>query len=134
MKKLLIAGCMLALASLCHAQDISGAWNGPVQTGKKDPLFIVFTIEEHDGVYSTRIDIPRQRLTGLQPKETHFEHGQLFVDASNLGFTYQGQFMADSQQIVGSFTEGPNQLALILKKGSYRVSQNANRPQEPVRP
>ena len=134
MKKLLLASCMLALATLCLAQDITGIWNGPIQTGKKDPLVIVFSIEERGGVYTTRIDIPGQRLTGLQPKETHFENDRLFVDASNLGFTYQGQYIKDSQQIAGSFTEGPNQLALVLKKGSYIAPQTANRPQEPIRP
>lgn len=134
MKKLLIASYMLALATLCPAQDITGTWNGPVQTGKKDPLVIVFTIEEHGGVYTTRIDIPGQRLTGLQPKETHFENSRLLVNASNLGFTYQGQFNRDSMQFVGSFTEGANQLPLVLKKGSFTPQQPANRPQEPIRP
>ncbi|MEO8516897.1 MAG: alpha/beta fold hydrolase [Flavobacterium sp.] len=119
--------------SLC-AQNISGKWIGPIESGKKEPVVFNFTFEKTAENYTTTIDIPVLRVSGLKPKTTTFSNGIVFVDGSNLGFTFQGTFKPNTQQIDGIFTEGVNALPLTLKRSDIQTTDTSKRPQEPVKP
>jgi uncharacterized protein len=133
MKKILLITIAIAQFMTCLSQDISGKWSGAIK-GQKEQTVFIFQIEKHGQGYTTVIDIPTNRLVGLKPKETTFANGELLVDASNLGFKYQGKFIQNSLQIDGFFEEGVNKLPLNLSKEAVMPEKTYNRPQEPIRP
>lgn len=133
MKNILLITISISQFMTCLSQDISGEWSGAVK-GQKQQTVFVFQIEKHGKDYTTVIDIPTNRLVGLKPKETSLTNGELLVDASNLGFKYQGKFIQNSLQIEGFFEEGANKLPLNLSKEIVMPEKTYNRLQEPVRP
>jgi pimeloyl-ACP methyl ester carboxylesterase len=132
--KQIITRLILLFSIISSAQDISGKWSGIIESGKSDPVIFNFTFERSGEEYLTIIDIPAMRVASLKPKKTFFSKEALIVDGSNLGFTYRGTFKNDSQQIEGTFTEGMNAMALILKKVQIETQNTFKRPQEPVKP
>jgi pimeloyl-ACP methyl ester carboxylesterase len=134
MKKVYILVLAQLWAFTSFAQVIIGKWSGEIESGKKDPVVFVFTIEKIGEAYKTTIDIPAMRAVGLKPKETSFSNDTLFVNGSNLGFTYKGIFIHNTGQIQGTFTEGVNALPLSLKKEEIKIEPTFKRPQEPVKP
>lgn len=134
--KQIITQIILLFSIITYAQDISGKWNGIIESGKKEPVVFNFNFEKTGQNYATTIDIPAMRVANLKPKETIFSNEEVIVNGANLGFKYQGKFNKDLQQIEGTFTEGINSLPLILKKTPTPTeTQNKfRRPQEPLKP
>jgi len=118
-----------------YAQDISGNWAGQVQLGSDKKLEFIFYITKDGGNYTTVIDIPTNRVTGLKPKATTFTDNNLLVDGSNLGIKYEGVFDSTIQKFKGEFSEGQNKIPLNLEKlkGKLKTTK-VNRPQEPNKP
>jgi hypothetical protein len=117
------------------AQDIEGTWQGnlEVQPGKK--MLFIFNISESEKELITKLDIPSQDLKQLQPKSTTFVDGNLMIDASNLGFKFNGKWDNTSGEIEGTFQEGLNTVPLILNKEEVVKQVNIpKRPQEPTKP
>ncbi|CAM4124586.1 alpha/beta hydrolase family protein [Gillisia limnaea] len=133
MKKLLIIATFLILPFLGISQDIRGAWNGnlEVQAGRK--ILFIFKISGNENQLTTEIAIPSQGVKGLQSQSTSFEDGVLLIDASNLGFKFNGKWNVTSSTIEGSFQEGVNTVPLVLTKEAI-LEVKPNRPQEPIKP
>ena len=134
MKKIIIITFILLFSIAGFSQDIEGSWNGKAESGKSGPVIFNFRIQKNGENYITIIDIPSIRVANLKPKQTTFTNGELLVDGSNLGFTFQGKLRQDSQQIEGTFTEGVNALPLQLIKSAIKIENTFSRPQEPVKP
>ena len=132
--KQIITILMLLFSTASFSQEISGQWSGTIESKKSDPVVFNFAIEKKGATYTTTIDIPALRVTTLKPKETTFSNNALIVDGLNVGFTYQGTFNQNLQQIEGTFTEGINALPLVLKKVEIKTENSFRRPQEPVKP
>lgn len=134
MKKISVLVLTQLLAFTSFAQIIIGKWSGEIESGKKDPVVFIFSIEKSGETYKTTIDIPAMRVVGLKPKETSFYNDSLFVNGSNLGFTYKGIFIQNTRQIKGTFKEGVNALPLVLKQEEIKIESTFKRPQEPIKP
>lgn len=133
MKKLLIIVAFLTLPFLGISQDVTGTWHGnlEVQAGRK--MLFIFQISGNESKLTTEIAIPSQGAKGLQSQSTTFADGVLIVDASDLGFKFNGKWNVASRTIEGSFQEGVNIVPLVLTKESI-VEVKPNRPQEPIKP
>lgn len=133
MKKIVVTLIFALISTSIFSQKIDGIWNGnlEVQAGRK--IVFIFQISKTDEVLNTEIAIPSQGVKGLMSKSTTFEDGKLFIDASNLGFKYNGKWNAFSSTIDGTFQEGVNAVPLILTREAI-LEVKLNRPQEPVKP
>jgi hypothetical protein len=133
MKKLFIIVALVTLPFLGFSQEIEGIWNGnlEVQAGRK--MLFIFQISKSENQLTTEIAIPSQGAKGLQSHATTFKDGVLLVDASNLGFKFNGTWNATARTIEGSFQEGVNTVPLVLTKETI-VEVKPNRPQEPIKP
>lgn len=117
------------------AQNIEGIWQGnlEVQSGKN--MLFIFKISESDKSHFTKLDIPSQGLMNLQPASTTFLDNNLIINASNLGFKFDGILNEESGEIKGTFQEGLNSVPLILiKKIKVEQIETPKRPQEPSKP
>jgi uncharacterized protein len=133
MKKITTILCVLLLSSTGFSQAIEGTWNGnlEVQAGRK--MMFIFQISKTADKLETEIAIPSQGVKGIKPAKTTFEEGVLFIDASNVGFKYNGKWNASLGTIEGTFQEGINSVPLNLTKETIKEVK-LNRPQEPIKP
>lgn len=133
MKKIAAILSILLISSLGFSQEIEGTWNGnlEVQSGRK--MLFIFQISKTADKLETEISIPSQGVKGIKPAKTTFEEGVLFIDASNVGFNYNGKWNDALEIIEGTFQEGVNTVPLILTKEPVEEVK-LNRPQEPIKP
>ena len=122
---------ILSIVSV-YSQDISGDWSGTTKRGDKEITF-VFNIEQENSKYSSTMNVPTFRISGIKPSTTSFTNGTLIIDGSNVGMNYEGVFNNEAQQFEGIYKEGGVELVLNLKKGAVKI-EDARRPQEPVKP
>tara|TARA_R110002049_G_scaffold212324_1_gene383319 strand:+ start:154 stop:1548 length:1395 start_codon:yes stop_codon:yes gene_type:complete len=133
MKTITITILLIILAiTSALSQDITGDWSGKTKRGDKEITF-VFNIEQENSMYSTTMNVPTFRVSGIKPSVTTFTNGKLVIDGSNVGMNYIGVFNKDTQQFEGTYKEGGVELVLNLKKGAVKIA-DSRRPQEPVKP
>ena len=113
-------------------QEISGDWSGTTKRGDKLITF-VFEIKQENSIYSTTMNVPTFRVSGIKPTITTFTEGKLIIDGSNVGMNYEGVFNNETQQFEGTYKEGGIVLELNLKKGTVKIA-DSRRHQEPVKP
>ncbi len=125
MKKSISTFLILFFSFAAFAQDISGKWSGMIETGQTEQVYFNFNFVKAGNNYTTDIEIPARKITGLKPKETHIANGALVVDGANLGFKYEGKLLQDNQQIDGTFIEGEYTFRLVLKRSEAKIESTA---------
>lgn len=126
---------LIMLSSLIgFSQDITGKWSGNIEVGEDKKINFIFSIVKNDSSYKTTLDIPSQRVTGIQAVTTHLEKEDLVIDVSNIGMMYKGHYDIKNEQIEGTVTEGANSFPLILNKRIVPTVSIKKRPQEPTEP
>ncbi len=115
------------------SQDLSGVWHGITKTPDNKEITFVFRFEKNGETYNTTLAVPTFDVSGIKPKSTSLQDGNLTVDGSELGLKYEGVWNETTNQIEGSYTEGGTVLSLVLIKGNPKMA-TLNRPQEPVKP
>lgn len=133
MKKIAAILILLLISSSGFSQELEGIWNGnlEVQSGRK--LLFIFQITKTADKLESEIAIPSQGVKGIKTTMTTYKDGSLFIDASNVGFKYNGKWNASTGTIEGTFQEGVNAVPLVLTKEAVEVVK-LNRPQEPTKP
>ena len=121
----------LCFANSLFAQNITGTWNGMLEVqGMK--LRVVFHVEKTDDGLSATMDSPDQGATGLPTDKTVFADGQLTIEASQMGMSYQGKLSDDGQTIDGEFKQGGMALPLKLGREEMEKAEAKPRPQDPT--
>lgn len=114
-----------------HAQQISGVWNGALQTpGGK--LNVVFNISREADVYRATMDIPAQNVKGLKASSVVLEDKKLTIGIDMIRSVYVGEVVSDST-INGEWQQSGLKLPLNLAKGEA-IKVVLNRPQTPKLP
>jgi len=122
---------ILSIVSL-YSQNISGDWSGKAERGDKEITF-VFNIKQEGANYSSVMNVPTFRISGIKTSATTFTNGTLQIDGSNVGMSYVAEFNNELQQFEGTYKEGGIEMTLNLKKGAVEIADQP-RPQEPVKP
>lgn len=125
MKKLVSIFLSLFFSFAAFTQDISGKWSGMIETGQTEKVYFNFNFVKAGNNYTTDIEIPARKITGLKPKETHIANGTLLVNGANLGFKYEGKLIQNYQQIDGTFIEGEYTFRLVLERSEAKMESTA---------
>ncbi|WP_051931269.1 hypothetical protein [Gillisia sp. Hel_I_29] len=91
------------LVNNLFAQDLEGIWQGNLEVQPGKTMLFVFKISESNESFFTKLDIPSQGLKDLQPAFTTFLDNNLIINASNLGFKFDGVLNKESGEIIGPF-------------------------------
>jgi len=121
-----------ALGSELSAQNLEGTWQADLEVQPGKTLLLIFHITRPDDKLITTIDIPSQGLKELQPLATRVTQNDFVIDASNLGFKFNGIWEQQSNTISGTFREGLKSKPLILIQKD--TVETPKRPQEPIKP
>ena len=123
------------LTTNLFAQDIEGTWQGNLEVQPGKTMLFIFNFSKNKEGLITRLDIPSQGLKELQPASTTFSENNLIIDASNLGFKFDGKWDVKSGEIKGTFQEGLNSVVLnLVKEEIVKLVETPKRPQEPSKP
>jgi len=132
MKRLIGLMVTMAITNFLYAQSFTGSWYGILEVpGSK--LRINFHVKEAGTGFITTMDSPDQGANGLPTDKTTVQGKEISIEASKLGLTYRGSFDPESNELKGTFTQGPGSIPLNLsrtKKSTEKVM--VKRPQEPV--
>jgi pimeloyl-ACP methyl ester carboxylesterase len=134
MKKTTLLLSLFFLSNLLYAQDLTGSWSGVLQV-PGTALHIVFNVSAASSGFTSTMDSPDQGARGIPTSTTNISGNDITIEAQNLGISYKGNFLPDSNIIKGIFKQGPANLPLTLSKGSEHkatVVKLAKRPQDPV--
>ena len=134
MRKITTSIFLILITLNAKAQKITGSWSGKVKISEEKTLEFNFHISKDGDNYTTIIDIPTNRVTGLKPKATGFKNDTLFINGSNLGIKYEGVVNWNTQKITGNFSESGNTIPLSLEKLKEKPKAVARKPQEPIKP
>jgi alpha/beta superfamily hydrolase len=130
MKKTLITCSFVLLLCSAYAQSIIGDWYGNLSV-KGITIPLVFHVTKSGETYTTLMDSPNQGAKGLITDKTTFVNNELFVDASKYGIKYTGSYLADSNAVKGTFSQGGMQLPLTLITKQTAVAPLSARLQDP---
>jgi uncharacterized protein (TIGR03435 family) len=116
-----------------HAKgDISGDWQGTLQTPERS-LRIILRVAKADKGWSARMYSIDQ---GAQP----FSASSITTDGSSVKYTvdmiggsYEAKLNADGNSMVGTWTQGPNPLALTMVRATKEAAWEIPAPPPPLK-
>jgi len=131
MKKLIVFLFAVAMSNLLYAQDLTGSWYGLLEIpGGK--LRVNFHVKAEGSTFITTMDSPDQGAKGLPMDRTTIQGSEISIEAVKLGLVYKASYDAQSDELKGTFTQGPGSLSLNLSRKEQNLEKVAvKRPQEP---
>lgn len=108
----IFALAFLAASCLC-AQDITGIWQGTLQTPQQN-LRIVIKIDKADQGFKATLYSIDQNSPGL-PGTVTLQAPAVKVAVPGIGGSYDGKLDADGAIMTGTFSQGAAQMALNLR-------------------
>ncbi|MET0571226.1 MAG: alpha/beta hydrolase [Pedobacter agri] len=131
MKKLIGLLFTVAISNFLYAQDLSGSWYGLLEIpGGK--LRVNFHVKAEGPAFVTTMDSPDQGAKGLPTDKTTIQGNEIRIDAAKLGLVYKATYDTQSNELKGTFTQGPGSLPLNLSRKEKNLEKVAvKRPQEP---
>ncbi len=130
----------ISLMAQNFEKPLLGDWKGELSiSGMKLPLiFHISKIEneqdENTNIFSATMDSPAQGAKDIPVSEVSFLDNNLTIKISNLGASYEGKIISETQ-IEGIFKQAGQSFPMVLnkmEKGSEK--EILNRPQEPKAP
>jgi len=117
MKKLLITFAFILLAAaFCLAQDITGDWNGTLNTGAGELRLVLHVSKNPDGSLKSTLDSVDQGANGIPVTSTTLKDSTLNLKVDAVNGAYDGKVSADGKEIVGTWTQGAG-LSLTFHRG-----------------
>lgn len=121
MKRIALIVFLFALATLpSYAQDISGDWQGTLNTGKGLRVILKIAKTEAGGWKATLYSID-QTPNGLPVSSIVLHDFDLEFSVDPIGAHYEGKIDKDGQSISGTFTQGQS-FPLVLKHATAETA------------
>ena len=130
MKKLLfIPAFLFFVSAISLAQDITGDWNGTLNTGMGELRLVLHVTKNPDGTLKSTLDSVDQGANGIPVTSTTLKDATLNLKVEAVNGTYEGKVSADAKEIVGTWTQGAG-LPLTLHRGGV-AAKAAPKPATP---
>jgi uncharacterized protein (TIGR03435 family) len=122
-----------ATPAAASATDIVGIWQGKlhIEQANRDLRTEIKIAKADGGGYKTTFYSIDQGGQPIVASKTAFENGMLTFSIDFINGKYEGKMSPDGKTITGTWTQGPNPLALVLERTN---SDNAWPIPEPVKP
>ena len=117
MKKLIGTWAFILLAAAVSlAQDITGDWNGTLNTGMGELRLVLHVTKNPDGTLKSTLDSVDQGANGIPVASTALKDATLTLKVDAVNGTYVGKLNADASEIAGTWTQG-TALSLTFHRG-----------------
>src|SRR5450755_2309595 len=127
---------MVALAALSGeamlAQDLTGTWQGTLAPPNRPELRIVIKVIKGDGnaLRGTMFSID-QGGPGIAVNPVTLQGSAVKMSVSGIGGSYEGKLEADGDSITGNWKQGPDPIALNLKRANAQTAWAIPEPPPP---
>ncbi len=113
--------------------DLDGTWAGLLDFGVQKLHLVFHIVNTEDGLTATA-DSPDQGAKGMAVTVTR-DGASVKLELKGVGATFEGKIAADIKSITGTFTQGANNVPLVLTptKDTAQFTPKP-RPQDPVKP
>ena len=127
MNKLYVTAFILLATAVGLAQDITGDWNGTLNTGAGQLRLVLHLAKNADGGLKATLDsIDQPGANGIPVSSATMKNSQLNLKVDAVNGTYEGKVNADASEIAGTWTQGAA-LQLNFHRGSI-AAKAAQRP------
>jgi uncharacterized protein len=141
MKRILLLSTLLIFfttwlivgASLAHAQDITGDWQGALDTGMSQLHLVLHITKSADGKLGATLDSIDQNAPGIPVAGVTLKDSKLNLDVAAVHGTYDGTVAADGQSIKGTWSQG-QALPLEFKRVDPNAKGEAKAEAKPAKP
>jgi uncharacterized protein len=124
---LFFAGVSAAPAS---AQDISGDWQGTLNTGMGELRLVLHIGKAPDGTLKATMDSIDQGANGIPIKSITLQNSKLTLDVQAVHGTYDGIVNKDASEIDGTWSQG-RPMPLNFKRANGETSKPEHKPAPP---
>jgi hypothetical protein len=102
--------------STANSQELEGEWKGDYEMDGY-PRHVTLTLANHKpGGASAQLVIAGKKSNNAAVELVTEERGFLTIKSSEFGITYEGRFRKEAGEINGTFTIGPFELPLVLRR------------------
>jgi uncharacterized protein len=129
MKRILILATLLVAASLAHAQDIVGDWQGTLSTGMGELRLVLHITKSGDALKAT-LDSIDQGANDIPVASVTLKNSKLSLGVDAVQGTYEGTVAADGKTISGTWKQQGQSFALDFKPATAPV-KTEHKPAKP---
>lgn len=130
MKRVLVLLTLVIGATLAHAQDIAGDWQGTLDTGMGQLRLVLHITKAADGALQATLDsIDQPGANGIPVNSITLKSSKLNLDVTAVHGTYDGTVATDGKAISGTWNQG-KALPLEFKRATAPV-KTEHKPAKP---
>ncbi len=130
MKRILTFSALLLTAlSVARAQDISGDWQGTLDTGGGQLRLVLHITKAPDGALKATLDSVDQGANGIPVSSITLKDSKLNLDVAAVHGTYDGQVQPDGKTIKGTWSQSQS-LPLDFTRASTPI-KTEHKPAKP---
>lgn len=130
MKRVFVLLTLLISASLVPAQDITGDWQGTLNTGIGELRLVLHVTKVADGSLKATLDSVDQAANGIPVNSTTLKGSKLSLDVTAVHGAYEGSVTADGETISGIWSQSGKDLPLDFKRATNPIKTE----HKPARP
>lgn len=108
--------CSLGSSFAAAPAPVVGDWSGILSAGGTTLRVVVHVTQAADGKLAGTLDSPDQGASGIAMTSISFTAPAFHFEIESIAGTYDGKLDKDNSTIVGTWTQGGNELALTLKR------------------
>jgi len=129
MKRILLSLLALMTATFARSQDITGDWQGTLNTGAGELRLVLHLKKAADGGLAATIDSVDQGANGIPVKSATLKGSKLILDIEAVHGAYEGTVAADGKSISGTWSQG-KALPLEFKRQTTPIKAE-HKPEKP---
>jgi len=129
MKRVVTFLILTTSAALVRAQDITGDWQGTLNTGMGELRLVLHITKAADRTLSATLDSVDQGAMGIPVKSVSLKESKLNLDVAAVQGRYEGTVAADGKTITGRWSQG-TPLALEFKRAAAPI-KTGHKPAAP---
>lgn len=105
-RTLIVSALLLTTLSAARAQDISGDWQGTLDTGMGQLRLVLHVTKSPDGALKATLDSVDQGANGIPVRAITLKDSKLNLDVAAVHGSYDGQVQPDGKTIKGTWSQG----------------------------
>jgi len=130
-KRVLICAVLFSAASIAHAQNIAGDWQGTLKAGAAELRLVLHIAKNDDGSYKATLDSVDQGANGIPVTSISLKDSKLNLTIDAVHGTYEGKLSADASKIEGTWTQNqPLPLTLTRSAAAVKTEHKPAKPSD----
>lgn len=129
MKRILTLLTLTLAATFARAQDITGDWQGTLDTGMGQLRLVLHITKAADNALKATLDSIDQGANGIPVNSVTIKDSKLSLDVSAVHGTYEGTVASDAKTISGTWSQ-EKPLPLEFKRATVPI-KNESKPAKP---